>query len=311
MPKLRPSQWLAGVLVCVVLAIPKNPAVAQIVQAELPEWTFVQPSDVPIASHSALLLAGEPQLTAPTGLIVDLPSGSVLWSQGADLTRPPASTTKLMTALVARQVFTLDEVLTIDDSIKSEGTVVGLKPGEAYTVRDLLAALLVSSGNDAAEQLATHHPEGFEGFIRHMNRQATLMGLSNTHFNNPSGLDEPGHYSSAQDLSLIAQAVWQDVFLQELVGHQEYVISEHTTGKEVTLKTTNALLGVVPGVVGLKTGTTPAAGEVLVTVWHQQNREILTVVMGSTDRVADTKTLLEWFPRVYQWWSASQVDTLE
>lgn len=311
MPKLKPSQIIVAlgwIALCLYLGGVSQQAVAKV---ETPAWNypFVKIQTTPIVSSNQVTVAS-PSVTMAAGVVIDVPSGVTLWQKQADEKRAPASTTKLMTALIARQIYTTDQVLEVPMSLQAEGTTLGLKPGERWTVQSLLAALLIASANDAAEVLAAHHPEGRAGFIAQMNRQADIFGLSETHFMNPTGLDETNHLSSANDLAKIAKYVISDQLLQTLTSTREVTIQDKQQLVQYQLKTTNDLLGTLAGIVGLKTGTTPEAGEVLVTHYQKDDRDVLIVVMGSTDRNTDTQVLLQWSLGHYQWLSASDLATL-
>jgi serine-type D-Ala-D-Ala carboxypeptidase (penicillin-binding protein 5/6) len=240
-------------------------------------------------------------LTAESVMVIDVPSSSILLSKNTDRQTYPASTTKLMTALVARDLYQLDEHVEIKAEAFTQGTTVGFEIGEHVAVIDLLKGLLISSGNDAAFALANHHPQGYEGFVKGMNSLAKELHLNQAHFNNPSGLDEITHQITPRDLALIAKEVMKDPVLKDIVGTKMSQITDNSGEIKHQLSTTNDLLGVVPGVVGVKTGTTPLAGEVLVTDWQHEGREVIIVVMNSRDRYADTKAIINWLPKNYEW----------
>jgi D-alanyl-D-alanine carboxypeptidase len=171
---------------------------------------------------------------------------------------------------------------------------VGLAAGEVWSVRDLLAAVLVRSGNDAAYALAEHVGGSIEGFAELMNRTAAAMGLEHSQFMNPHGLDEEGHYTSANDLTAIARAVLEDEVLAQLTRTRLIRFKPAPTGEARVALNTNRLLGRYPGVVGMKTGYTGEAGRVLVSAIETDGHTLVAVVMGSENHFADTATLFDY-----------------
>jgi D-alanyl-D-alanine carboxypeptidase (penicillin-binding protein 5/6) len=205
----------------------------------------------------------------------------------------PASTTKLITALVAWNEFDREEKVVIDT-----GTTIGqslrFSPGEVMTVRDLVKALLISSANDAALALANHYPEsGYQGFVAAMNQFADNLNLTQSHFVNVSGLESPGHTMSARDLAVVADYLLSDPELAAIVDTTAAsVVGE--SGRVYPLRTTNQLLSKNPSVYGIKTGWTDNAGECLVAGMKIDDQDVLTVVLGSQDRFGETEALLAW-----------------
>lgn len=240
-------------------------------------------------------------LSAQSIYVMDVPSAAVLFTKQPEQVRSPASTTKLLTALVALDVYAPNQVLTVQLEGETEGTVMGLETGENIKVLDLLAGLLIQSGNDAAMVLANNHPQGYQGFVAAMNYKASQLGLESSAFTNPAGLDGNTHYSTARDLALISREVMKNPVLLPLVKTKEMLVSDTTLSVTHRLFNTNVLLGSEPGVIGIKTGTTELAGEVLITQLQRQGQEILVVMMGSQDRYADTKQVYDWIFNHYHW----------
>jgi len=181
-------------------------------------------------------------------------------------------------------------------TVSSAAAAVGgggldLDPGDVFSVRDLLYALLLDSSNEAAAALADHWSEGSESFIRAMNRSARALGTKNTLFANPHGLDETGHYSSAADLVLIAQEVLATPSLAEIVATPRATIA--VPGGSVTVENRNLLLEGYKGTIGVKTGRTLGAGEVLVAAAVRGPHSLIAVAMRSLDAAADSETLLD------------------
>ena len=204
---------------------------------------------------------------------------------------PPASTTKMMTALVAVNKYSLTKLITVNKPYQV-GVVIGLQKGEELTLENLLYGLLLDSGNDAAMAIAGGL-ENSDEFIAEMNREVFNLGLKNTQFVNPSGLDHPDHYSSAYDLAVIGEAVMSNPELAKIVATKSTVVYDSDRKIVHVLENRNKLLDSL-GVIGVKTGFTDTAGEVLVTAIRREENTYLIVVMGSQDRFGDTKQLIHW-----------------
>jgi len=239
-----------------------------------------------------------PELTAEAWIVTDLDSGVVIVESDADEERAMASVTKMMTVLVARQNTELDERVRISEDAAAVGEAeVGLVAGEVWSVRDLLAAMLIRSGNDAAYAIAEYVGGDIEGFAVMMNELADSMGLEHSHFMNPHGLDEEGHYTSARDLTVIAAAALEDEVLTQLMRTRLIHFKPAPTGDDRVAVNTNLLLGRYPGVVGMKTGYTGNAGRVLMSVLESDGQTFVVVVMGSENHFADTGALLDYITR--------------
>ena len=249
------------------------------------------PTINPTTQNSLPILSNPPSVSAKHILILDMATRYPLYSKSADARIYPASTTKMMTALVAEDYFQLDRIITVSQSYP-EGQDIGLLPGEKLTVEQLLYALLVQSANDAAEILAENYPGGRQGFVSAMNSRAQSLHLKNTRFLNPTGLDEEGHYSTALDLARIAIELLRDPRLAKIVSTENAVVS--TPESPHVLTNVNELLGKVEGVLGVKTGFTDLAGESLITLVDRQDRQVLVSILGSEDRFGDTRRLIDW-----------------
>jgi serine-type D-Ala-D-Ala carboxypeptidase (penicillin-binding protein 5/6) len=232
-------------------------------------------------------------ISAEAVVIFDPGQEVVLAANNPDLRLMPASTTKMMTAFVALQLFSPEEIITITRSQDAVGKSTKFTLGEQYTVIDILKAALINSGNDAALSLADHHPSGYQAFVDQMNLQALKWGLKNTNFTNVSGLEEPNHYSSAKDLAIIAQKMMQEPKMREMVNQKTATITSIDGKYSHTFDNTNQLLGQIPGIIGIKTGWTDNSGECLVT-YVEGDRDLIVVVLNSSNRFADTKTLINW-----------------
>lgn len=250
---------------------------------------------VPPVPLVALDPGDPPGVTAPSWVLYDETNDVVLAEAMADAERSPASVTKVMTALVVRDHTESDDLVLISTTAAATGEAeIGVYPGELWTVEDLLAAMMVRSGNDAAVALAEHVGGSVEGFAAMMNDKAAALGLAHSHFVNPHGLDHPDHYSSARDQLTIALAALDDPVLARLVRTKVVAFRKDPNGIPRRAVNTNRLLGAYPGVIGVKTGFTGQAGRVLVAAAEQGGRTLVSVVMGSDDHFEDTRQLLEW-----------------
>jgi len=241
-----------------------------------------------------------PVLSAQGVYAYDLDSGVVLYEKNSDEVLFPASTTKIVTALVAMDIYNMEDVLNTG-TFKVEGSKMELVWNENISVKDLLYGLLVLSANDAAEVLAANHPEGRAGFIKQMNLKARELKASSTRFLNPSGLDEEGQKTTAKDLARISSQAMLNESFAEIVGTKSYV-AKSADGKLVhPLVNRNELLGEVPGVLGVKTGWTEGARENLVTSIERDGKRVMIALLGSQDRFGETEELIDWIFRSFEW----------
>lgn len=241
-----------------------------------------------------------PEITAQGVLVVDLPSGVILYQKNPNLRLSPASTTKIMTALVALEHFKLDQVLTVK-TVETRGRVMGLFPQEKITAESLLYGTLVHSANDSAFCLAENFPGGEKAFVEKMNGRAKKLGLKNTHFENPVGFESPLQYSGALDLFRLTSYALQNKTFAKMVGTPSITVHDQEFKYFHFLQNVNKLLGKIPGVAGVKTGFTQDAGECLVNLAKNNGREILTVVLKSEDRFKETERLLDWVFFNHRW----------
>jgi D-alanyl-D-alanine carboxypeptidase (penicillin-binding protein 5/6) len=217
----------------------------------------------------------------------------VLWGREVDAARANASTTKMVTALVVVAEAQLDEpVRASRDAAATGGGGLDLQPGDVYSVGDLLHALLLSSSNDAAVALAEHVAGSEEAFVVRMNRFAGSLGASGSFFVTSHGLDVPGHYSTARDLARFALALLRRPVLAEIVATSSATISGSSGPQR--LVNTNPLLETYEGAIGVKTGYTASAGDVLVAAAARGGRRLIAVAMGSPDAAADARALLDY-----------------
>ncbi len=241
-----------------------------------------------------------PLLTARGAVVIDADSKTILFQKNPDLKLLPASTTKIMTGLVAIENYDLGQVITID-SVHQTGEVMELQPGEKITVENLLYGLLVQSANDAATVLSQSYPGGQDKFIAAMNDKAESLGLTNTHYTNATGLDAYDHYTSAHDLALLGAQAMQNPTFKKIVGTQGISVSDIDNTMSHDLETIDKLLGQVPGLSGIKTGWTELAGECFVSYVSRDGHDLVTVVLGSGDRFGETVSLIDWSYSNHRW----------
>jgi D-alanyl-D-alanine carboxypeptidase (penicillin-binding protein 5/6) len=251
-------------------------------------------------------------MSAQVVFAADLTTGVELNAANADAPVPPASTVKLVTALVVRNVLDPDERLTASEADMLDPTIfslMGLQPGDTANVRDLLHGLLIPSGGDAALLLARETgrrldpsaPDPVGRFVGEMNAVAASIGMRNSHFVNPEGSDAPDQYVTARDLVRATQRLLADPLLARIVATPS--VSVEVAGpnpRALELVNTNQLL-VLDDVFGIKTGTDEAAGQCLITGFWRGDNQIIGVVMGSQDRYADMAALMQHVDGLYKW----------
>lgn len=229
--------------------------------------------------------AEEPQIAGEAALLIDLSTGQCLYEKNPDQRMYPASTTKILTALLALKHGELDDVVTVGPSVNGvEGTSIYLKEGEQITLEDLLWALLLNSGNDAAIAIAEHIAGSVDNFVAMMNNEARRLGAVNSNFVNPNGLHEDEHYSTARDLSLIAIAAIQDPRFRGFVATTTKHISREDPEAVDYLVNTNKLLWRYEGAAGIKTGYTSKAHQCLVALAERDGRELMAVVLKNQNQ---------------------------
>lgn len=261
---------------------------------------------LPVISKEATF----PIISAQSALAIDMNSQVSLYEKRADSPYLPASTTKIITALVAMEYYPLNLVIKVP-KFSVEGQKMGLIAGEEIEVEDLLYGLLVYSANDAAEVLALNFPGGRELFIVAMNLKAKELGLGHSKFSNPAGLDDgDGHVTTAKDLIRVSEIAMKNPLFAKIVGTKEKTVTS-TNGRIVhRLKNLNELLGNVDGVMGVKTGWTENARENLVTYIERDGHKIMIALLGSQDRFGETRELIDWIFASYDWQEVTPPVTL-
>lgn len=242
-----------------------------------------------------------PLYSARAVLVKDLATSTILYQKDANIPLPIASTTKIMTALVASEYYKQNSVLTVGSSAATPGSKVGLNYGESLTFRALLYGMLLNSGNDAAYTLAENYPGKTLGFVSAMNKKAIEFNLTNTHFDNPAGFDSPNQYSSAEDLAKITEEALKNYQLVKIFATKETSIVSLNKNYTHQLLNLNKLLSSVRGVLGVKTGTTEGAKENLVTLVERSGHKVLLVILGSNDRFGETTRLIDWTYANFNW----------
>lgn len=249
-----------------------------------------------------------PKLTAQAVLVLDSNSAVSLFAVNEKTHLLPASTVKMMTALVTLDYYRLDDILTINQ-INNFGQDMELVEGERITVRNLLYGLLVYSANDAAWVLAQNYPGGQAEFVKAMNQKAKDFHLDNTYFANPAGInsDEKGRfltdfsYTTALDLARLSVKALENPVFGEMVATQKITVTDVTGKFNHQLFNLNELLGKVKGLKGIKTGWTEDAEGCLVAYVERNGKGIIAVVLGSTDRFGETKKLVNWVFENFRW----------
>ena len=254
------------------------------------------------AAWAALLLAltcrpasaGGISVSARAAILIDGESGRALYALNADTRLPMASTTKIMTALLALERCRPDEIVTASENASGvPGTSIYLGAGEQLTLRDMLLGLMLRSGNDAAVAIAEHVAGSVEAFAALMNERAAALG-ADAHFVTPNGLDADGHGASARAMALIAREALRNQAFRDIVSTQRAVIPWRDSEYSRVLVNKNRLLKEYEGATGVKTGFTTPAGRCLVFSARRGNLELIGVVMNCGDWFQEAKRLLDW-----------------
>ncbi|MDO9444343.1 MAG: D-alanyl-D-alanine carboxypeptidase family protein [Dehalococcoidia bacterium] len=248
-----------------------------------------------------------PEISAGAGIVLDGDSLAVLWDRNAHERREPASVTKMVTAILAAENASMEAVFTSDVhhwALEWDSSTMGLEPGDQFTLRDLLLGLMLVSGNDAAIVIGRHIAGSDEAFVDAMNVLVGRLGLQDTHFMNAHGFSQPGHYSSAYDLALIARYLMSIPALREVVGTEQVTVTG--TGAEgqersFELYSHNPLLNYTPGVDGVKTGFTEGAGRTFAVTAERDGHRVYVVILDAPLRAEDSIALIEWAFAAHRW----------
>ncbi len=236
-----------------------------------------------------------PRIYATSAILVEAVSGMVLYAKNEHQQRAPASTTKIMTAIVCLEKGNLDEVVTISPrAARIGGSSLWLKPGEQISLQELLEGVLLCSGNDGSVALAEHIAGSEQEFVKLMNRKAKEIGALNSNFKNTHGLRAPNHHSTAFDLAQITRYALDNPEFSRIVATKEEAVEWYQGKKTRLARNTNRLLWSFAGADGVKTGTTSQAGYCLVASATRDGRKFISVVLNSPDRWGESARLLEY-----------------
>jgi len=243
-------------------------------------------------SVNARLRVGD-AFSASGAIAIDVFTGKELFALDADEPRPMGSLAKLMTAIIIIESHNLSDIVTVPRGVLDvSGNVIGLRPGDRYTVRDLLSAMMVASANDAAHTLAIEHSDSIALFAEEMNIRAQALGLKKTFFTNPVGFDSPMQVSTPRELAWLSMYALKQDFIRSQASRTSATITDQSGEHSVTLYNTNKLLSSHPEeFFGLKTGTTEAAGQCLISLAYTNGRPYLFVILKSSDRYQDALEL--------------------
>ncbi len=259
-----------------------------------------------VFADGGILFDEEPSIPAVVGnpasglssecfVLMDALTGQILSEKSAHVKRPIASTTKIITALVALENSSLDEVVTADEEcVGIEGSSIYLYKGEKLTMNDLLYALMLESANDAAVCIARHVAGSEEEFVRMMNEKAAQIGMTNSHFVNPHGLHDDDHYSTAYDMALLLKAAMENEHFEKIISTKTYKIPLNNTDGYRFLSNHNRLLKTYEDCIGGKTGYTKTAGRCLATVARRDGATLIMVTLNAPNDWADHKNMFEY-----------------
>lgn len=290
------------ILVTFVVLIPGQNVYTRLLPkgvAGLRPLPFPMPTSAPYPVNTTGIYPGT-EISAQGVVILDVDSRVSLYKRNDGVPFSPASTTKILTALVALEAYQLEDVLTVK-TVMNTGQTMGLVPGERITAENLLFGTLVQSGNDAAWALAENYPGGVPAFVAAMNKKAAEIKLANSHFTNPVGYDDSNHKMTPADLARLAAYALSNPNVAKIVAIPQITISDVTHTYFHSLRNVNQLLGKIPGVGGIKTGWTEEAGENLVTLVERNGYKVIIVLLKSKDRFGETARLIDWVFANYVW----------
>ena len=234
-------------------------------------------------------------ISAKSAILIEAGTGTVMYEKNADERLPMASTTKIMTALVALESCEVTKEISVSpDAVGVEGSSIYLYPGENLTLEELLYAMLLESANDAAAAIAIEIGGSIDGFADMMNEKARSLGLLHTHFENPHGLDSETHYTTARELAIIARAAYSNEKFKEIVSTYKKTIPLNNTEGVRLLINHNKLLKSYDGATGIKTGFTKKSGRCLVSAAERDGLEFIAVTLNAPDDWQDHTTLLDY-----------------
>lgn len=241
-----------------------------------------------------------PPISSRSATVIDAKTGITLYEKEPSIRHLPASTAKLMTAIVALEKCDPEQLVRIG-YVEAEPTVMGLATGDVVSIKTLLYGLLMASGNDAAFALSYSCDVSTQEFVKEMNQKAKELEMHSTNFTNPAGFDSQDEYTTARDLAKLAKVAVASPLIAKIVTTRQTIVTDATGLKTYYLTNINKLLGEVEGIEGVKTGQTEGSLEVLVTQTTRDNNTIIAVVLGSQDRFLDSKQLIEWAFANHEW----------
>jgi D-alanyl-D-alanine carboxypeptidase (penicillin-binding protein 5/6) len=266
--------------------------------------THVPPSPTPTPQPDILLPAAwnappimgdtpPPPVTAAAVAVLDEASGALLYESASNDRRAPASLTKIATAIIALERGNLDAAVAVDVDSRTmtRSTVMGLIPGDVFTLRDLLYGMMLPSGNDAALAIGRHLAGSDAAFVAEMNALADRLGLWDTHFANPHGLGAPDHLTSARDIAMLSRYAMSVPGFAEIVATGTWTASGSRT---LSFYNINGFLYTYPGADGLKTGYTRRAGQTIVASAMRNGHRLYVVLLNAPQREADARALMDW-----------------
>ncbi len=286
-PDAKPNAYISGTMPGV------QAAQAYLLPVADPAYAPIRDTTVP-----------DPVLDANAALVVDLGSGKTLYAKNATAQVPIASLTKLLSALVVQDLFDGQEIVSVaSGAVRVDGQKQTLYRDERLTVNDLVSMMLVESSNDAAYALAAYASEQGVDFIARMNEKAGMLGMATCRFTDPAGLDDAAFCSATDLLRLVRSALRNVPHLWPVMAQPQLVIRSVDGALVHEVKSTNELLGQIDGIIGGKTGYTDGALGCLILVvkFPDDHDTLVSIVLGSRARFADTTTLLSWAGRAYRW----------
>ena len=270
-------------------------------EAEIPRWVSCMSGDVCLPAGDASLPVALTGVSARGAVLMEAESGDVVFGQNENARLPMASTTKIMTALVALEQLPLDTVVTVTrESVGVEGSSIYLVEGEVLTLEQLLYALLLESANDAAAAIAVAVAGSVEDFAVLMNEKAAELGLADTHFVNPHGLDHEDHYTTARELALITKEALNHPAFREICSSRRKTIPLHGDEGVRVLINHNKLLTSYDGCIGVKTGFTKKTGRCLVSAAERDGVTLIAVTLNAPDDWRDHTAMLDYGFGVYE-----------
>lgn len=267
------------------------------------------PEDENLIEEVSTEVSEEPKVYSRSAIVFDRNTKSILYEKDINTKRAMASTTKIMTCIIILENGNLNETVKISQkSANTGGSRLGLKKNDSITVKDLLYGLMLRSGNDAAVALAEYMSGSIEEFANLMNEKAKTLGLTNTHFVTPHGLDDENHYTTTYELALLTDYALNNSTFSKIVNTKNYTIT--INGYSKALNNTNELLGYLNGVNGVKTGFTGNAGRCLVTSCVRNNFNIITIVLGADTKKIRTTDSIHLIEYAYNNFEQKNVKTL-